>query len=150
MNAVNSRGEDETKPKGIVIGIDKLQIYPVDGATFIGNTDFTSDKAQEKVRSLLGDRKVNCVLSDMAPNATGIRALDQEGIMELAFSVFSFAIRVSAPGACLLIKVWDNGQVHLLEKAMKTAFESCRHIKPHASRADSAEKFILAKGFQKA
>lgn len=70
VNAVNSNGADKTKPEGIVIGIDRLQIYPVEGATFLGNTDFTSIAAQDKIKSLLNGREVDCVLSDMAPNAT--------------------------------------------------------------------------------
>lgn len=149
VKAVNSNGVIKNRPKGIVIGIDKLQIYPVDGATFYGNTDFTSQAAQEKVKSLLGGRKVNCVLSDMAPNATGIRALDQDIIMELANSVFNFAQQVSAPEACLVIKVWENGELKKLENAILEFYEYCRMVKPHASRADSAEKYILAKGFKK-
>jgi 23S rRNA (uridine2552-2'-O)-methyltransferase len=145
---VNSDGADASKPKGIVIGIDKLQIYPVEGATFLGNTDFSSLAAQEKIKSILNGRKVNNVLSDMAPNATGIRSLDTENIMELAFSVLNFARQVSAPDACLLIKVWDNGDVHKLEKAVGEFYSSCKSIKPHSSRSDSAEKFIFGKGFK--
>lgn len=147
--AVNADGVDKNKPKGIVIGIDKLQIYPIDGATFLGNTDFTSNAAQEKIESILNGRKVNVVLSDMAPNATGIRSLDQENIMELANAVFAFAMKVSAPNGFLLIKVWENGDVPRLEKRIAEAYETCKIVKPHASRMDSAEKFILAKGFNK-
>lgn len=149
VKAVNSNGVELNKPKGIVIGIDKLQIYPVDGATFLGNTDFTSPAAQEKIKSILNGRSVNCVLSDMAPNATGIRALDQENIMELANSVFEFAQQVSAPGAFLVIKVWENGDLNKLQNEISQVYEICKMVKPHASRADSAEKYILAKGFKK-
>jgi 23S rRNA (uridine2552-2'-O)-methyltransferase len=149
VKAVNSDGADKEKPKGVVIGIDKLQIYPIEGATFLGNTDFTTPKAQEKVKSLLDGRLVNCVLSDMAPNATGIRSLDQDGIMELVFSVLKFAEQVSAPGAILLVKIWENGDRHKFEKAVHELYEYCKVIKPNASRSDSAETFIIAKGFKK-
>ena len=149
VKAVNSNGVDKSKPKGVVIGIDKLQIYPVEGATFLGNTDFSSSIAQEKIKTLLNGRLVNVVLSDMAPNASGIRSLDQDSIMDLAFSVFNFAQQVSAPNASLLIKVWDNGDSHKFEKAIGQVYETCRVVKPPASRSDSAEKFILAKGFKK-
>lgn len=148
VKAVNSDGAEQNKPKGIVIGIDKLQIYPVEGATFLGNTDFTSPATQQKIKNILNGRKVNNVLSDMAPNATGIRSLDTENIMELAHSVFNFAREVSAPDACLLIKVWDNGEVHKLENMIRQHYSSCKSIKPHSSRSDSAEKFIFAKGFK--
>lgn len=148
VKAVNSDGADVKQPKGIVIGIDKLQIYPVEGATFLGNTDFASEAAQQKIKNILNGKKVNNVLSDMAPNATGIRSLDTENVMELAFSVLNFAKEVSAPDACLLIKVWDNGDVNKLEKAIGALYGSCKSIKPHSSRSDSAEKFIFGKGFK--
>jgi 23S rRNA (uridine2552-2'-O)-methyltransferase len=148
VKAVNSDGSEINRPKGIVIGIDKLQIYPIEGATFLGNTDFTSPVAQQKIKNILNGKKVNNVLSDMAPNATGVRSLDTENIMELAFSVLNFAKQVSAPEACLLIKIWDNGEAHKLEKAMKEFYTTCKSIKPLSSRSDSAEKFLFAKGFK--
>jgi 23S rRNA (uridine2552-2'-O)-methyltransferase len=77
-----------------------------------------------------------------------VRSLDTENIMELAFSVLNFATQVSAPEACLLIKIWDNGEAHKLEKAMKELYTTCKSIKPHSSRSDSAEKFLFAKGFK--
>lgn len=149
VRAVNADAIDKNKPVGAVIGIDKLQIYPVEGASFLGNADFTSPSTQIRVRTMMNNRKANCVLSDMAPNATGIRALDQEIIMQLAFSVLHFAKEVSAPNGVLLIKVWENGEVHKLEQAILENYETCRAVKPNASRSDSAEKFILAKGFKK-
>lgn len=148
VKAVNSNGDEKKSPRGIVIGIDKLQIYPFDGAIFLGNTDFTTLTAQEKIKNILNGRKVNCILSDMAPNATGIRSMDQENIMELAYSVLCFAQQVSAPNATLLIKVWENGDLHKLENVIEKSYETCRNVKPNASRTDSAEKFILAKGFK--
>lgn len=149
IKAVNSNGADQNRPKGVVIGIDKLNIYPIEGATFFGNTDFNTQVAQEKIKNILNGRKVSGVLSDMAPNATGIRSLDQENIMELAYSVFNFAKQVSAPEAFLIIKVWSNGDVYKLEKAISESYDWCRIVKPNASRSDSAEIFILAKAFKK-
>ncbi|XP_062555462.1 rRNA methyltransferase 2, mitochondrial [Armigeres subalbatus] len=135
------------KPKGMVIGVDLLQIYPIEHATMLGNTDFTKQESQDKIRSLLGERQVDCVLSDMAPNATGVRALDQENIITLCYSVLRFAILMSSLDASLLVKVWDNGEVPLLEKNMQKYYQQVRRIKPRASRSDSAEHFILARGF---
>lgn len=149
VTAVNSNGADKKKPEGVVIGVDKLRIYPVEGATFLGNTDFTTTAAQEKIRNLLNGREVDCVLSDMAPNATGVKSLDQELIMELASSVFLFAQQVSAPNAILLIKFWENGDYHKLETAIRKKYETVKVIKPNSSRSDSAEKFLLAKGYIK-
>lgn len=85
----------------------------------------------------------------MAPNASGIKSLDQENIMDLAFSVLQFAREVSSTDAVLLIKVWENGDLPKLEKSILESYEYCKAVKPNASRSDSAEKFILAKGFKK-
>lgn len=113
----------------------------------LGNADFTKPETQEKVKSILGDRRVDCVLSDMAPNATGVRALDQENITTLCYSVLRFACLVSSVNANLLVKLWNNGSVPQLEQDMLRFYEKVRFIKPAASRSDSAEVFMLAKGF---
>lgn len=83
----------------------------------------------------------------MAPNATGVRCLDQENIMKLCYSVLRFAIPLSAPDAHCLMKIWDNGDVQKLEQDILKFYKSVKRIKPPASRADSAEVFILARGF---
>lgn len=83
----------------------------------------------------------------MAPNASGIRCLDQENITQLCYSVLRFALIMSAPHASLLVKVWDNANVPKLEKDMLRFYKSVKHIKPPASRSDSSEKFLLARDF---
>lgn len=148
MAKTNSNGAIHNKPKGVVIGIDKLQIYPIPGATLLGNTDFTTKETQDKIKKLLNEKKVDCVLSDMAPNSSGIKCLDQQVIMDLCHSVLQFAIEMSAPNGVLLVKVWENGEVNQFEKLCLNYYESVKAVKPNASRADSAEKFILAKGFR--
>lgn len=143
----NADGSQPDKPKGMVIGIDLLQIYPIAHATLLGNTDFTRQETQDKIRTLLGERQVDCVISDMAPNATGVRSLDQENIITLCYSVLRFAILMSSSNASLLVKIWDNGEVPTLEKNMQKYYQQVKRIKPRASRSDSAENFILARGF---
>ncbi|KFB35413.1 AGAP004177-PA-like protein [Anopheles sinensis] len=143
----NADGSIPAKPKGMVVGVDLLQIYPVEHATLFGNSDFLRKETQDKIRTSLGDRRIDCVLSDMAPNATGIRALDQENITTLCYSVLRFAILMSSPNASLLMKVWDNGDVPKLEKSILEYYRTVKRVKPRASRDDSAENFILARGF---
>lgn len=117
------------------------------GATVFGYTDFTKIESQNKIREILKDRKVDCVLSDMAPNATGIKALDHENIISLCYSVLRFAVTMSSPGANILVKVWDNGEVPAFEKDMFKFYKSVKFVKPRSSRNDSAEKFVIGKGF---
>lgn len=83
----------------------------------------------------------------MAPNASGIRSLDQDKIMDLCYSVLEFAIKMSSNDACLLVKAWDNGRLSTFEQDLLRYYKQVRFIKPKASRDDSAEKFILAKHF---
>lgn len=96
---------------------------------------------------MLNGRRVDCVLSDMAPNATGVRFLDQQKIMELCFNVLRFAILISSPNASLLVKIWDNGDKKKFEEIALRYYKTVKYIKPEASRGDSAEHFILAKEF---
>lgn len=113
----------------------------------LGNADFRLPKTHEAVKNLLDGRKIDCVLSDMAPNATGVRALDQENIVTLCYMVLRFAIMMSSPNASLLVKLWDNGEVNKLEEDMLRYYKHVKHIKPVSSRSESAERFMLATEF---
>lgn len=113
----------------------------------MGHSDFTDTKTQDRIRELLDGRKVDCILSDMAPNATGIRCIDQEKIMELCYNVLRFAILMSSENASLLVKIWDNGNVKKFEETALRFYKTVKYVKPEASRSDSAENFLLAKGF---
>lgn len=84
----------------------------------------------------------------MAPNATGVRQLDQENIMVLCNSVLEFALKMSAPKASLLMKIWDNGDAQKFIRRLEGYYEVVRTIKPMSSRNDSTEKFILAKSLR--
>lgn len=117
------------------------------GATVLGHSDFTDMKTQDRIREILNGRKVDCILSDMAPNASGVRCIDQEKIMELCYNVLRFAILMSSENANLLVKMWDNGNVKKFEETALRFYKSVKYIKPEASRTDSAENFLLAKGF---
>lgn len=116
------------------------------GAHIIGNTDFTLPESQERIKKALGDRLINCVISDMAPKATGIGCLDKENIITLCYTVLRFAILMSTQGASCLVKTWDCGEVSMLEKNMLKFYKTVKRIKPPASRSDSAELFLLARG----
>lgn len=118
------------------------------GAHLLCHSDFTDPKTQERIKELLNGRKIDCVLSDMAPNATGVRTLDQDKIMDLVYNVLQFAILMSSENASLLVKIWDNGNVRKFEEIALRYYKSIKQIKPDASRGDSAERFLLAKEFR--
>lgn len=78
---------DSKLPSGLLIGIDLQQMYPIKGVTLLGNSDFTAPETWLKVKELLNGRPIDVVLSDMAPNATGVKLLDHDLIIKLAYSV---------------------------------------------------------------
>lgn len=144
----NSDRKDSIQPVGKVIAIDRSPIYPVEGAHVLGNLDFTTDVAQSKLKEIISDNCVDVVLSDMAPNATGIKSADHDLIIELAYSAVRFALQVSAVGASILIKVWDGNLTQTLQKDLETFYNSVVYVKPKASRSNSAENFLLARNFK--
>ncbi|KAH8273134.1 hypothetical protein KR018_006231 [Drosophila ironensis] len=148
VERTNANGKQERNPQGSVFSIDLLHFHAVPGATIFGGMDFTSSVAQQRLRESLAGRQVNCVLSDMAPNATGVRMLDQESITGLCYEVLRFALAMSAPQAHLVVKVWDNGDVPKLERDMLRFYEKVKRVKPRASRGDSSEHFLVARGFK--
>ena len=101
----------------------------------------------DKLRALLGG-PANVVLSDMAANATGHRRTDHLKIMALAEAAAEFAREMLAPGGAFLAKVLQGGTETALLASLKRDFSTVKHVKPAASRADSAELYLLAVGFR--
>lgn len=132
--------------KGRVVGIDLLPIEPLPGVTFI-EQDFLDEDAPAKIMDLLGG-PADLVLSDMAANTTGHRKTDHLRIMHLAEVGADFARDVLAPGGAYLAKVFQGGSEGQLLADLKRDFALVRHVKPAASRADSAELYVLATGFR--
>uniref|UniRef100_A0A336LL47 rRNA methyltransferase 2, mitochondrial n=1 Tax=Culicoides sonorensis TaxID=179676 RepID=A0A336LL47_CULSO len=135
------------RTKGLVIGVDLLQPYPLEGAILLGNTNFTTESGQNKIKEILKDKKLNVVLSDMAPKATGVRQLDQENIVTLCYSVLRFALQMSEENASIVMKIWSNGELKSLMENMEKYYKVVKICKPNASRSDSAEQFLVGKGF---
>jgi 23S rRNA (uridine2552-2'-O)-methyltransferase len=142
--AVRKSGAD--KGKGKVIGIDLLNIVPVPGAEF-KVLDFSAQEAPASLKDWLGS-KADVVLSDMAANATGHKKTDHLRTMGLAELAADFACEVLAKGGSFLAKVLQGGTEHELLARLKREFATVRHVKPPASRAESAELYVLATGFR--
>ena len=131
---------------GRVIGIDLLDMDPVEGVEF-RTMDFHEADAPERLREWLGGL-ADGVLSDMAANATGHRKTDQLRIIGLVELAAEFACEVLAPGGFFVAKVLQGGTETELLARLKREFAAVRHVKPKASRADSAELYLLATGFR--
>jgi 23S rRNA (uridine2552-2'-O)-methyltransferase len=132
--------------QGRVVAIDVLAM-PAIGGVDVLQLDFLDPEAPERLKSMLGG-PADVVLSDMAANATGHRATDHLKIMALAEAAAEFACEVLAPGGAFLCKVLQGGTETTLLAALKREFARVRHVKPAASRTDSAELYLLATGFR--
>ncbi len=131
---------------GPIVGVDLLPIESVGGARFIEG-DFMDPDMPGRLREALGG-PADLVLSDMAPNTTGHTATDHIRIVALAELALDFALSVLAPGGGFVAKVLQGGSERQLLDPMKRAFSSVRHAKPPASRKDSSEMYVVAKGFR--
>jgi 23S rRNA (uridine2552-2'-O)-methyltransferase len=133
--------------RGLVVAIDVLEFPPLPGVEF-KQMDFLDPAAPDAIKVVLGG-PADVVLSDMAANATGHRKTDHLKIMALVEAAADFACEVLAPGGVFLAKVLQGGTEAALLASLKQRFATVRHVKPAASRADSAELYLLATGFRR-
>jgi 23S rRNA (uridine2552-2'-O)-methyltransferase len=133
--------------RGRVIAIDLLPVDPIPGVEAI-QLDFLDASAPERLQAALAGG-ADVVLSDMAANATGHRATDHLKIMGLVEAAADFARAVLNPGGSFLAKVLQGGTEAALLADLKRDFASVKHVKPAASRSDSAELYVLATGFRR-
>lgn len=129
-----------------VVGIDYLDMDPVPGATIL-KMDFLDDAAPAKLVEALGGAP-DVVLSDMAAPTTGHRRTDQIRTMHLCEVAADFAISVLKPGGHFLAKTFQGGTEAELLDRLKKNFRAVHHVKPPASRDESAELYLLAKDFK--
>ena len=132
--------------RGKVVAIDLLDMPPLPGVAFL-NLDFLDPAAPERLEALLSG-PADVVMSDMAANATGHRKTDHLRIMALAEAAAMFAREVLEPGGSFLCKVLQGGTEGALLADLKRDFAAVKHVKPAASRPDSAELYVLATGFR--
>jgi 23S rRNA (uridine2552-2'-O)-methyltransferase len=132
--------------EGRVVAIDVLPMQPITGVDFV-QLDFLDPVAPDKLKAMLGGG-ADVVLSDMAANTTGHARTDHLRIMALVEAAAEFAREVLKPGGTFLAKVLQGGTEASLLAALRRDFKQVKHVKPPASRADSAELYLLATGFR--
>jgi 23S rRNA (uridine2552-2'-O)-methyltransferase len=133
-------------PAGAVVGIDLSATDSLLGATLI-HGDFRDEAIVAEICAALGG-SADLVLSDMAAPATGHAATDHLRVVALAEDAFALATTLLKPGGAFVAKVFQGGAEGDLLAALKKAFAEVRHAKPAASRAESAETYVVAKGFR--
>lgn len=129
-----------------VFGIDILPMDPVSGAELL-EMDFTNDKAPEALKEIMNG-PADVVMSDMAANTTGIPSVDHLRTMNLIELAYDFALQVLNPGGWFIAKIFAGGTDSQFLAQMKKNFVSVKHVKPPASRKDSVEYYVVAKGFK--
>jgi 23S rRNA (uridine2552-2'-O)-methyltransferase len=143
---VAAKAVKSAEGKGRVIGIDLLEVETIEGVEF-RQMDFHDEDAPAKLKEWLNG-PADGVMSDMAANATGHRKTDHLRIVGLAELAIEYAREVLAPGGFFLAKVLQGGTEGALLANLKRDFTAVRHVKPKASRAGSAELYVLATGFR--
>jgi 23S rRNA (uridine2552-2'-O)-methyltransferase len=133
--------------KGQVVAIDLLDMEAIAGVDFL-RLDFMDETAPARLTAMLREGKADVVLSDMAAQGTGHVRTDHLRIMGLAEAAAQFASEVLSPGGAFVCKVLQGGTERQLLDRLKRDFASVRHIKPPASRAESAEMYVVAQGFR--
>lgn len=135
------------KGKGRVIALDLLEMDPVSGVDFIQG-DFREENVLQKLEMMLAGQRVGLVLSDMAPNMSGILVTDQARVMHLAELGLEFSRNWLQPGGVFLVKVFHGYGYEDFLREMREVFKTVSSRKPGASRDRSTEVYLLGRGLK--
>jgi 23S rRNA (uridine2552-2'-O)-methyltransferase len=134
-------------PEGRVLAVDLLPLAPVAGVE-IFQGDFREESVMNALLASLGGAPVDLVMSDMAPNMSGTRVVDQPRAMHLAELAADFASQVLRPGGNLVVKLFQGEGFQEFVEAMRGRFASVRMRKPSASRSGNRETYLVARNFR--
>jgi len=134
--------------KGEVIALDLLEMPPIQDVTFIQG-DFTEDSVLERLMEVTQGAAVDLVISDMAPNLSGMKDIDQPRSVYLAELALDFAVRVLNKNGVLVVKCFEGEGIDGIRQAFRANFRQVTNFKPRASRGRSREIYILGRGFKR-
>ena len=134
--------------QGVIIGLDLLPMEPVEGVTFIQG-DFREADVLQQLEAALEGQQAQLVVSDMAPNLSGIASADAARIEHLVELALEFAQSHLVPGGALVAKVFHGGSYNALVQRFKDTFTSVKPFKPKASRDRSSETFLVGMGLKR-
>ncbi|NJD25247.1 MAG: 23S rRNA (uridine(2552)-2'-O)-methyltransferase RlmE [Betaproteobacteria bacterium] len=132
---------------GLVVALDLLDMEPIHGVTFIQG-DFREDDVLKRLEEVLGERRVGLVMSDMAPNMSGVPLVDQARVMQLAELGLDFSRSRLKPDGAFLVKVFQGSDYDAFLRAMREVFRKVVVRKPEASRDRSAELYLLGRALR--
>jgi 23S rRNA (uridine2552-2'-O)-methyltransferase len=134
-------------PKALIVAIDLLPMEPVDGVAFLEG-DFRDDAVLARLEAMLGGERVDLVLSDMAPNLSGVASADQARSIHLVELALEFACRALQPGGDFAVKAFQGEGFDAFSREVHRHFSKAYVRKPEASRDRSREVFVVGKGFR--
>lgn len=134
---------------GTILALDLLPMEPIEGVTFLQG-DFREPEVLARLDALVGGRKADAVVSDMAPNLSGIESADAARIAHLVELAVDFAQHHLKPEGALVVKVFHGSGYSQLVKLFKETFRAVKPLKPKASRDKSSETFLVGIGLKKA
>lgn len=140
-------GADGPRVHGTLIALDILPMEPLEGVHFLQG-DFREQDVLDRLVAALGGQRVDLVLSDMAPNLTGIAATDSARVSDLVELAVEFAVDHLVPEGALLAKVFHGSGYSQLVQLFKDHFRQVRPIKPGASRSKSSETYLFGRGLR--
>lgn len=127
---------------GLIVGVDLLEMEPIDGVRFVQG-DFQDEAILQALREALGGKPVDVVISDMAPNLSGIAAVDSARVENLVELALDFAQNHLKPGGAMVAKVFHGPGYDALARKFRDTFQHSKPYKPKASRDRSAEVFLV-------
>ena len=131
-------------PAGMIVALDRLEMRAIPGVhQIIG--DFLDQEIIKELHQTLGERPVDLVISDLAPNLTGVSSVDQTAMENLVLAAVGFSQQHLGPKGVLVAKFFEGGQADSLRRTVETNFAVSRVRKPEASRAKSAEAYLVAR-----
>ena len=133
-------------PGGLIVAVDLLEMTPIPGVVFLRG-DARSEETKQALAGALQGSQADLVLSDMAPNVSGVASTDQERSRELCEMALRFAREHLKPGGTLLVKAFQGSGFREFMAEMRKSFRSVASRKPGASRDRSSEMYLLGKGF---
>ncbi|XP_034395283.1 rRNA methyltransferase 2, mitochondrial isoform X2 [Cyclopterus lumpus] len=131
------------------VAVRRVNSDRTDGAHFLSSHDVTDPATHAKLLELLPGGRADVILSDMAPNASGVREMDHEKLIVTCLSLADLAERVLQPGGSLVCKYWDGILARKLQEKLSSVFGHVQTLKPNASRKESAERYFLARMYRK-
>jgi 23S rRNA (uridine2552-2'-O)-methyltransferase len=135
------------KLDGTIIALDLLPMEPIEGVTFIQG-DFREAEVLARLEAAVAGRKADVVVSDMAPNLSGVESVDAARIAHLVELAVDFAVQHLKPGGALVVKLFHGSGYTQLVQLFRDTFHTVKPFKPKASRDKSSETFLVGIGLK--